>query len=120
MLAKILVFFGGYMLAKTLVVFFGGYMLAKTLVVFFGGYMLAKTLVVCYGGYMLVKTLVVLYVWSPDIFVLFYQNQFSGIVYSIMSNKILPHHTIPCSYKYKLYLKSNVIKFRIVNNGLVS
>ena len=42
---------------------------------------------------MLAKTLVVFYVWSPDIFVLsFYQNLFSGIVYSIMSNKTLPYH----------------------------
>ena len=45
------------------------------------------------GGYMLAKTLVVFYVWSPDIFVLsFYQNLFSGIAYSIMSNKTLPYH----------------------------
>ena len=42
---------------------------------------------------MLAKTLVVFYVWSPDIFVLsFYQNLFSGIAYSIMSNKTLPYH----------------------------
>ena len=48
------------------------------------------------GGYMLAKTLVVFYVWSPDIFVfIFYHNPFSGIVYSIMSNKTLPYHTIP-------------------------
>ena len=49
------------------------------------------------GGYMLAKTLVVFYVWSLDIFVLsFYQNLFSGIAYSIMSNKTLPchYHTI--------------------------
>ena len=44
---------------------------------------------------MLAKTLVVFYVWSPDIFVLsFYQNLFSGIAYSIMSDKTLPYHTI--------------------------
>ena len=44
---------------------------------------------------MLAKTLVVFYVWSPDIFVLsFCQNMFSGIAYSIMSNKTLPYHTI--------------------------
>ena len=44
---------------------------------------------------MLVKTLVVFYVWSPNIFVLFFlSNLFSGIVYSIMSNKTLPYHTI--------------------------
>ena len=42
---------------------------------------------------MLAKTLVVFYVWSPDIFVLsFYQNLFSGIAYSIMSNKALSYH----------------------------
>ena len=46
------------------------------------------------GGYMLAKTLVVFYVWSPDIFfTYFYHNPFSGIVYSIMSNKTLPYHT---------------------------
>ena len=51
-----------------------------------------------FGGYMLAKPLVVFYVWSPDIFVLsFYQNLFSGIAYSIMSNKTLPYHTI---YKF--------------------
>ena len=45
------------------------------------------------GGYMLAKTLVVFYVCSPDIFVLsFYQNLFSGIAYSIMSNKTLRYH----------------------------
>ena len=43
---------------------------------------------------MLAKTLVVFYVWSLDIAVLsFYQNLFSGIAYSIMSNKTLPYHT---------------------------
>ena len=48
-----------------------------------------------YINNMLAKTLVVFYVWSPDIFVLsFYQNLFSGIAYSIMSNKTLPYHTI--------------------------
>ena len=53
------------------------------------------------GGYMLAKTLVVFYVWSLDIFVLsFYQNLFSGIAYSIMSNKTLPYHTIPSDYDY--------------------
>ena len=42
---------------------------------------------------MLAKTLVVFYVWSPDKCVLiFYHNPFSGIVYSIMSNKTLPYH----------------------------
>ena len=51
------------------------------------------------GGYMLAKTLVVFYVWSPDIFVpSFYQNLFSGIAYSIMSNKTLPYHTITYSW----------------------
>ena len=51
-----------------------------------------------FGGYMLAKPLVVFYVSSPDIFVLsFYQNLFSGIAYSIMSNKTLPYHPI---YKF--------------------
>ena len=58
-----------------------------------------------FGGYMLAKTLVVFYVWSPDIFVLsFYQNLFSGIAYSIMSNKTLPYHTIDHLFAYYYYM----------------
>ena len=45
------------------------------------------------SGYMLAKILVVFYVWSRDIFVLFFiKNPLSGIAYSIMSNKTLPYH----------------------------
>ena len=43
---------------------------------------------------MLAKTRVVFYVWSPDIlYFSFYQSRFSGIAYSIISNKTLPYHT---------------------------
>ena len=61
--------------------------------------MTSRTSISILGGYMLAKTLIVFYVWSPDIFVLsFYQNLFSGIAYSIMSNKTLPYHI--CFYKH--------------------
>ena len=69
---------------------------------------------------MLAKTLVVFYVWSPDIFVLsFYQNLFSGIAYSIMSNKTLPYHTIlHAAHGFIMYLALRCGTF-VIHLGVV-
>ena len=56
-----------------------------------------------FGGYMLAKPLVVFYVWSPDIFVLFfYQIYFQAL--HILLSQIKHYHTIPYINSSKLWL----------------
>ena len=47
----------------------------------------------------------ILCVVSGHICTYFYHNPFSGIVYSIMSNKTLPYHTIICLIYYPVVVK---------------
>ena len=57
--------------------------------------MIAKILVVLFGGYMLAKTLAVFYVWSPDIFVLYFLSKIHFQALFILLCRIKHCHTIP-------------------------
>ena len=58
------------------------------------------------GGYMLAKTLVVFYVWSPDIFVLFFTIPYHTIYCKITMNiDFTENKTV--TFNYKLYIYSS-------------
>ena len=100
-------------------------MLAKTLVVFWWLHASENPSSILMAIHASENPISILCVVSGHLVLSFYQNLFSGIAYSIMSNKTLPYHTInmklqQSSESYNLVIFTNIHADHVLNKYQVT